>query len=132
MLDTNVYIDYLSRGVWPSGIGAGYLYASSVVLEELYAGAGLEKVTEGIDQIYDVMEQMGRLVTPLAADWKETGTILARIGRKFGFEQIGRGRMTNDVLIALCARRADASLYTANASDFKRIRNFLDFEFRTI
>jgi len=46
-----------------------------------------------------------------------------------GFEEIGRGRLTNDVLIAVSTVRAKATLCTANAKGFQRIREFLNFSF---
>lgn len=129
MLDTTIYIEYLSHGVKPSGMVQGHLYASAVVLEELYAGASSPKVVKDLDKLYRTVESVGRLVTPTAADWRQAGKILARIAQKFRFEEVGRSCLTNDVLIAICARRIGAILFTGNSVDFERIKEFLDFKF---
>ncbi len=34
------------------------------------------------------------------------GRVLAKLGAKYGYEQIGRARLTNDALIAMSAVRA--------------------------
>ena len=127
--DTTVYIDYLSNSILPSRVARGYMLLSSVVVAELYAGAESQDAADRLDRLFETMDSLGRLVTPTPSDWKQTGKILARIGRKFGFEEIGRSRLTNDVLIAISAARTDAVLCTGNAKDFQRIRQFLDFSF---
>jgi hypothetical protein len=37
---------------------------------------------------------------PNLSDWTQTGKVLARLAAKYDYEQIGRGRLTNDALIA--------------------------------
>lgn len=128
MLDTTIYIEYFSYGTEPSEIVKGHLYVSAVVMEELYAGASTFKAVKDLDRLYKTMESVGRLVTPTAEDWRQSGQILTKIAKKFGYEEIGRGRLTNDVLIAICARRIGAVLFTRNLVDFKRIKEFLDFK----
>src|SRR5215471_8383685 len=69
------------------------LWLSAVVLEELYAGAdasGRKKLAR-FEHDFD---KIGRLLVPTLADWTRTGETLARIGEKYGYEQIGRGRLT--------------------------------------
>jgi hypothetical protein len=41
----------------------------------------------------------------IESDWVEVGRVLQRIGRKYGYEQIGRARLTNDALIAISSGR---------------------------
>jgi hypothetical protein len=36
-------------------------------------------------------------------NWTRAGDVLAQIGEKYGYEQIGRGRLTNDTLIGASA-----------------------------
>lgn len=129
LLDTTVYIDFLVGGVLPPAIGKGFLYASSVVMEELYAGARAPGDVRMLDRLFRALKSQRRLVTPTSLEWRKAGLILAGIGKSFGFESIGRARMTNDVLIALSASRIGAVLYTGNAKDFRRIQRFLEFEF---
>ena len=61
---------------------------------------------------------------PALADWAETGKVLARLATKYGYEQIGRGRLTNDALIATSAGRVGITVITANAIDFARLSEF--------
>jgi predicted nucleic acid-binding protein len=46
------------------------------------------------------------------------------IGAKYGYEQIGRGRLTNDTLIGASASRLGITLLTVNKCDFARIAEF--------
>ena len=41
-----------------------------------------------------------RILVPNLSDWTQTGKVLARLAAKYDYEQIGRGRLTNDALIA--------------------------------
>jgi predicted nucleic acid-binding protein len=47
-----------------------------------------------------------------------------RISWKYGFEQIGRGRLTNDTLISASASRLGITLLTVNERDFAKITEF--------
>jgi predicted nucleic acid-binding protein len=127
--DTTVYINYFSKGILPSHLARGHLFLSSVVMQELYAAAESKKSLRKLDLLFETMSYHHRIVTPSSADWRQAGVILAGIGRKYGYEIIGRSRLTNDVLIAICAMRADSTLCTSNSKDFNRIRQFLDFSF---
>jgi hypothetical protein len=74
----------------------------SAVLEELYAGAeaaGRKKLAWFERDV----EKIGRLLVPSLTDWTKTGDVLAQISAKYGYEQIGRGRLTNDTLIGASA-----------------------------
>ena len=68
-----------------------------------------------------------RIVVPNQSDWAQTGKVLARLGAEYGYEQIGRGRLTNDALIAISAGRLGIKVITANASDFERLAKFHSF-----
>ncbi|MGH9760785.1 MAG: type II toxin-antitoxin system VapC family toxin, partial [Blastocatellia bacterium] len=74
----------------------------------------------------------GRLLVPIASDWPACGQVLCQIGRKYGHEQIGRARMTNDTLIAISAARNGLTIITANTADFKRIAEFRYFDWEEI
>jgi len=127
--DTTVYIDYLSRGIPPSSQAKGHLFLSSVVIAELYAGAESAQALRKLDLFFKTMSRYNRLITPSAMYWRQAGKLLSAIARRFGFEEIGRSRLMNDVLIAISASRIHATLCTANAKDFRRIAEFLDFDF---
>jgi predicted nucleic acid-binding protein len=80
------------------------VWLSSVVLEELYAGASARArhVVERLERDFD---RAKRVLVPNLSDWTQTGKVLARVAAKYDYEQIGRGRLTNDALIAMSASR---------------------------
>jgi predicted nucleic acid-binding protein len=132
ILDTSVYIPLLRSGKMPGGIVSAQgslIYLSVIVAQELYAGAGDAHTIRVLDDLYDVFARHGRIVVPTENDWKVCGKILSQIGRKHGFESIKRGRLVNDVLIALSCGGEDAALITANHKDFKIIHEFVKFQF---
>jgi predicted nucleic acid-binding protein len=89
----------------------------------LYAGADsagrkrLKRVEHDFDKI-------GRLLVPNLTDWSRTGEVLASIGEKYGYELIGRARLTNDTLIGASAARQGIALLTINERDFAKIAEF--------
>lgn len=105
------------------------VWLSAVVLEELYAGAGAKgrKILERLERDF---ERARRVLVPNLNDWTQTGKALARLAAKHGYEQIGRGRLTNDTLIAASAGRLGITVITANARDFGKLAEFLRFEWR--
>jgi len=103
------------------------LWMSAVVLEELYAGAGSQE-TRTIELLQRSFVATRRLLLPSLMDWKAAGLILARVARKYGYEHIGRGRLTNDALIAVSSARLGAAVLTLNASDFARLAEFHNFQ----
>jgi predicted nucleic acid-binding protein len=105
------------------------LWLSAVVLEELYAGVSPrdQRIVEKLERDF---ERAGRILIPNRSDWANAGRILARIGQKYGYERIGRARLTNDALIAASAARAGILVLTANARDFARLKEFCAVEWR--
>ena len=69
-------------------------------------------------------ERAGRLLVPLQSDWTACGQVLARVGERYGYEQVGRERLTNDALIAMSAAGLGFTILTLNAADFKKIAEF--------
>ena len=140
ILDSSVYIDSFRRGDFTilserrmDFDGEGLIvYLSAVVLSELYAGATNSKAKERITRVERDFEKGGRLLTATRGDWAITGQTLLKIGKKYGFETIGRSRLTNDCLIAITARRAGLILVTGNAKDFRLIAEFRPFRFEEI
>jgi predicted nucleic acid-binding protein len=104
------------------------LWLSAVVLEELYAGAVDQRMRKLCARLERDFEKVGRLLVPNATDWSATGQLLAKIGSKYGFEQIGRARLTNDALIATSAARHGLTVLTLNAGDYARIAEFRPFD----
>jgi predicted nucleic acid-binding protein len=54
-------------------------------------------------------------LVPNLKDWAQAGKVLALVAAEYDFEQIGRGRLTNDALIAMSAARTGVTVITANA-----------------
>ncbi len=132
VLDTSIYIPYINEGVsHPVFELEEYIpiiYMSAVVMEELYAGAHDRKTVRLLDKLYDTFQSLNRLIAPDAQDWQQAGKIIARMGRKYGFEKRFLSRITNDVLIAITARKIGALVITKNKKDFSLIREFLNFK----
>ncbi len=105
------------------------VWLSAVVLEELYAGAdaGGTKVIERLERDF---VRLNRILVPLAADWALAGKLLSNVGRKYGHEEIGRTRLTNDALIAVSAARNGTTVLTANAKDFELLARFRRFQWQ--
>jgi len=132
VIDTSVYIPFINKGtshpLLELGQGIPLFYMSAVVIEELYAGASDDTSIKLLDNLYKTFESAGRLIVPDAADWQKTGRIVAKLGSKYGFEEIFLARIANDILIALSARKIGAVVVTHNMKDFLRIKEFIDFK----
>lgn len=77
-------------------------------------------------------ERAGRLLVPLQSDWTASGQVLALIGEKHGYEEVGRARMTNDALIAISASRNETVVQTMNDDYFRKIAEFRPFEWERV
>ncbi len=108
------------------------LYLSAVVLEELYVGTGSGRMKKLLRKFEREFEKINRLLVPNQADWTICGQVLSMIGKKHGFEQVKRSRMTNDCLIAMTAARFGLTVITHNAEDFKIISEFRPFKWTEI
>lgn len=131
LFDSSFYISVLRRGQEASaGLrrseSNALVWLSSVVLEELYAGAG-PKGQIAVERLERDFGKARRILVPDLRDWAQTGKVLARLAERHGYEQIGRGRLTNDALIATSAGRFGISVITANARDFARLAEFCSF-----
>ena len=109
--------------------GSEPIWLSAVVLEELYAGvtARNRQVVERLERDFD---RAGRILVPNLSDWTQTGKVLARLAAKYDYEQIGKGRLTNDALIAMSAGRMGITVVTANQRDFRKLAEFRPFQWR--
>lgn len=127
LLDSSIYIAAL-RGADAAlrleRITAGtVLWLSAVVLQELYAGAGIRD-RGYVEQLEHRFAQAGKVLVPDLSDWIEAGKVLARLAVKYDHEKIARSRLTNDALIAMSAARMGVEVITANARDFHRLAEF--------
>ena len=102
------------------------MWLSAVVLEELYAGASPRgrRVVERLERDFG---KARRILVPNLNDWTEAGKVLARLAAEFGYEQIGRARLTNDALITMSAARQGITVVSANERDFARLARFRPF-----
>jgi predicted nucleic acid-binding protein len=135
LYDTSVYATALRQGdedilLTRSLQNGSLLWLSAVVLEELYAGAATPAIRKAIAKLERDFIGTKRMLTPALSDWTKTGHILASIAMKYGYESIGRGRLTNDVLIAVSAARQGVTLLTVNERDFARIAEFCPVEWQ--
>ena len=134
LFDSSIYVrslrDQGARGLallrW---LGTVPIWCSSVVLEELYAGVSSRdhRIVEKLELEF---ERASRLLVPNQRDWTRAGQLLNRIANRYGYESIGRSRLTNDALIAVSAARCGIEVITANARDFARLAEFCPLEWR--
>ena len=136
LFDSSIYIAALRRGddaalALRRLAAEAPLWLSAVVLEELYAGAGDSDrhVVERLERDFDKAK---RILVPNLSDWTQAGRVLARLALKYDYEQIGQGRLTNDALIAMSARRFGIRVITTNKRDFGRLAEFRSFRWQVI
>ena len=134
LFDSSIYIAALRQGddaLLASRRVArdSLLWLSSVVLEELYAGAPDEgrRVIERLERDFG---NAHRILVPNLRDWTQTGKVLSRIAVKYHHEKTGQGRLTNDTLIATSAGRVGLTVVTANERDFRRLAEFCTFRWQ--
>jgi len=134
LLDSSIYITALrfadDAALSLRRIAGGEpVWLSSVVLEELYAGVTVRNrhVVERLECDFD---RAGRILVPNLSDSTQTGKALARLTAKYDYEQIGKGRLTNDALVAMSAARLGMTVITANARDFSKLRELRPFRWR--
>ena len=105
------------------------VWLSSVVLEELYAGVS-PRARHAVERLERDFHRAKRILVPNLSDWTQTGKVLARLAAKYDYEQIGRGRLTNDALIAMSAGRLGITVITTNARDFRKLAEFRSFQWQ--
>ena len=134
LFDSSIYISALRRGddgalaLRRLAVGAP-LWLSAVVLEELYAGAR-ERDQHVVERLERDFGRAKRILVPNVSDWTQAGRVLARVAVKYGYEQIGQGRLTNDALIAMSAGRLGVRVITTNQRDFSRLAEFRAFQWQ--
>jgi predicted nucleic acid-binding protein len=142
LFDTSVYISDLRQGsaslftlrrtAHKVGESTRPLWLSAVVLEELHAGAQDRRLKKLLVRLENDFEKVKRVLVPLRSDWTACGQVLAQVGTKYGYEEIGRARLTNDALIAMTAARNGFIVLTKNAADFRRIAEFRPFRWEEV
>lgn len=138
LFDTSIYITAFRRGevsildmrraYRSSDDGSSPLWLSAVVLSELLVGASEKRARQQLLETEREFFKLNRLLVPLQRDWSLAGQVLAQVGAKYGYDQVGRTRLTNDALIAMSAARNGFTVLTKNATDFKKIAEFRSFQ----
>ena len=134
LFDSSIYVRSL-RDEGATGLallrwlGPAPIWGSAVVLEELYAGVS-SRDHRIVQKLELEFERASRLLVPNQRDWSRAGQLLSRIAIKYGYESIGRSRLTNDALIAVSAARCGIEVITGNARDFARIAEFCPLQWR--
>jgi len=134
LFDSSLYIAALRRGdalrlLTGRRPREAPIWLSAVVLEELYAGASA-LAFDRVKELEREFKEEDRILVPNADDWAQAGRVLARLAASYGYEEIGRGRLTNDALIAISAGRRGVVVITTNARDFGRLAEFHPFTWR--
>jgi predicted nucleic acid-binding protein len=134
LFDTSIYITLLRLrheavpGLRRIAAGAP-VWLSSVVLEELYAGV-IQRNRRVVERLGRDFDRARRILVPNLTDWIQTGKVLALLATKYDYESIGKGRLTNDALIAMSAGRLGITVITSNARDFKKLSDLRPFRWR--
>lgn len=127
LFDTGIYIRY-SRGeryLW-LGVDARVFQRTvltAVVAAELYAGTRDRREKRVLDELCRAHGALGNFSSPPAEAWIEAGILLRQARAAYG--QMEPVRHLRDVLVALEAARADATLVTENDGDFNRWKSLL-------
>jgi len=137
VLDTNLFIHAFRDPAANAALQrfhqlfAPFEYLSAVVVQELRAGVRSPAARKALERnVLDLYIRRGRLVTPSARAWEESGDLLATLAREDGLDLARVSKaFGNDVLLALSCREAGLVLVTENTSDFTRIARVAPFTF---
>lgn len=132
LFDSSVYISAMRTGndaplTMRRLSATAPLWLSAVVLEELYAGT-LPRDFQVIRRLEHDFERARRVLVPNLTDWAQAGKAISHLAAKYHYEQVGKGRLTNDALIAMSAGRMGITVITANARDFAKLGEFRAFQ----
>ena len=138
ILDTNVYLEAFRSQAKRNQFRQSFFpllpatYLSAVVAYELNVNAQDSLTRELIQQFVLPLIRTGRVVTPTFQDWTEASTIVTSIRGKDKSWHSKLPALLNDVLIALCARKAGAIMITYNRDDFRLIQRHKGFALRVL
>jgi predicted nucleic acid-binding protein len=134
LFDTGIYIRF-SRGedyAWL--IADPQIFArtvlTAVVAAELYAGTTNWSEKRALDELCRAYHALNHFLVPAAASWVDTGILLRRAKSVHG--RMDFAHHFRDLLIALEAVVAGATLVTENAKDFERWKVLLRSSGRTL
>jgi predicted nucleic acid-binding protein len=126
LFDTSILIPMI-RGeayetLFQGALRTGRARLSSVVMQELYAGARTPADKRDYDEINRAFLNR-QYIVPHHEDWILSGILLARYQRLYG--DVEPRDHINDILIAICAVKTNATLVTENTDDMKRWQRML-------
>jgi predicted nucleic acid-binding protein len=133
LIDTDLYIDLIQSGTTLPLIHELYdkdapgIYFSSIVAQELLAGARSPAGRKRVEILFRPFERVGRVVTPSHNQWKDAGRILAKALQVRPDLRSKLPALVNDCLLALSARSLGATLYTRNRDDFTLLQSIRSF-----
>ncbi len=127
LFDTGIYIRF-SRGenyLWLGKDARVFqrTVLTAVVAAELYAGTHDYREKRVLDELCKAHRALGHFSSPSSAAWIDAGILLRRARSAYG--QMDFVRHFRDLLIALEAAQAGATLVTENARDFARWKSLL-------
>lgn len=134
VFDTGVYIRF-SRGEAYGWLGEdGRIFQrtilTAVVAAELYAGTRNAREKRALDELCRGHHSLGHFSCSSADDWVRAGILLRRGRSVLG--EMYFVRHFRDLLIAIEAVRADATLVTENIRDFARWKSLLSSSRKTL
>ena len=139
LYDASFYIEVLRSKSFAEAFRSRYeidipiTFFSSVVVQELLAGATDRLKRAVVEGLYRPFVRSGRIVTPSRSAWEEAGRVLG-VMRGQRKDQVDRlaGSFVNDVLIATSAKTIGAKVVTLNSEDFSLIRRYIPFSLETL
>jgi len=133
VFDTNIYIGIFNRGLYKEEINGfnKVMYLVHPVLHELWMGAKGNAEIRHLIYFGNLFIKLGRLITPEPSTQILIGQTCQRL-RASGRLDPRNPRIYNDVCIALLTRQIGATVITRNVSDFEKIRQVIDFNFKDI
>ena len=133
LIDTDLYIDLIQSGMTLPLIRELYendapgIYFSSVVAQELLAGALSPAGKRRVEELFEPFEKVGRIISPGHGHWKDAGDILSKLLQDRRDLKSKVPALVNDCLLALTARSIGATLYTRNREDFTLVQGIRSF-----
>jgi len=138
ILDTNVYVSACRSEEARARFRTTFFpllpvtFLAAIVAFELRVNAAGRPTQRLVQEFIGPMERRNRCVTPTFADWVEAAAIMTAIVEHDRGWRSKLPALLNDALIALCARRIGATLFTYNAKDFRLIRRHKEFALRVL
>ena len=129
IVDTSIYVSILRDPIFAAAFrplyerGIPRTHLSSVVVQELLAGARTGAHRRLAHALVEPFERARRIVTPTHAIWRDAGDVLSTLWRDArSFRSAIHAGLVNDVLIALTARAIGATVITRNRIHLELIR----------